>query len=102
MRSSQQRPSERIARADPERTAALRLWLLMACDRLKRNEGTDFYPSIDCGSLVVLAGCEAEARAMARSECNGDWWLDPTLTSCVAMAPDGSPRVIVANWPELP
>jgi hypothetical protein len=104
MRSSRQIASSGSARANPatnERAAGLRLWLLAATDRLKRSGGTDFYPSVDCGSLVVLAGCEAEARAMARSECDGDWWLDPTLTTCVAMAPDGSPRVILASCPEL-
>jgi len=105
MGSSRQISSRRnaaVAVATPASKSALQLWVLAASDRLKSSVGTDFYPSVDCGSLVVLAACESEARAIAKSECDGDWWLDPTLTSCVAMAPNGAPRVILASWPELP
>jgi len=102
MGSSRQNPSIRhanVPRSLPRGTPVLSLWLLAASDRLKSSTCPDFFPSVDCGSLVVLAECESGARSIAKSECDGDWWLDPALTTCVAMSPRGSPRVILANWP---
>jgi hypothetical protein len=79
----------------------LQLWKLEATERLPAENVKDFYASIDCTSLVILARSEREARSIALAESGGQWWLDPDLTTCRPVNSRGNPRVVLANWPTL-
>jgi hypothetical protein len=82
-------------------TAELKFWKLQASDQLPEVAEGEFYATLDCASLVVLASSEQEARSIARAESRGRWWLDSKLTTCSPVAPQGGARVVLANWPPL-
>lgn len=57
--------------------------------------------------FVILAGSEEEAREIARQSCFG-WpdkrttdpygWLDPKVTTCEEIEPEGIARVILCDF----
>ena len=81
--------------------ADLRFWVLEAAERLPIAAAGEFYATVDCAALVVLACSEQQARAIAQNTTDGDWWLDPKLTRCSEVDIAGNPRVVLANWPSL-
>lgn len=82
-------------------TAELTFWKLQASDQLPEVAEGEFYATVDCASLVVLAASEQEARSIARAESRGRWWLDSRLTTCSPVIPRGGARVVLANWPPI-
>jgi hypothetical protein len=82
-------------------TTDLRFWVLEAAEKLPIAAEGEFYASVDCAGLVVLACSEQQARSIAQDTTDGDWWLDPKLTRCSEVDVDGRPRVVLANWPSL-
>ena len=96
--------NRRTALANSLPTAAavdLRFWVLEAAERLAIAAEGEFYATVDCAGLVVLACSERQARSIAQNTTDGDWWLDPKLTRCREVDVAGSPRVVLANWPSL-
>ena len=54
--------------------------------------------------FVIRAADEAEARRIAEKEAEEEWspapgyWLDPARSSCIAVATDGEPGIILADY----
>lgn len=94
----------------------MRLWLLhatgydpsgVAMNKFESDERFDY----DCAwAFVVRAETEAEAREIAQSH-GGDevnrWtpkkeklntWLDPSVTTCLPLGPDGTPGLVIEDY----
>src|SRR4051812_25840664 len=92
----------RIGAGDLTKRAKTSLWLLeVTLDEVEHRLNGEFYRSVDCSRIAVLARNEHEARSVASEACEGAWWMDPTLTMCTRVAINGRPRVVVESWPAL-
>jgi len=65
----------------------------------------DFKHYTDTYGYVIRAEGENEARAMARLGApyeglgpqDDGWWLDPEVTSCEVIKPEGEPEIILSD-----
>lgn len=72
---------------------------LYILDRLDADDTGVTYDAYD--GHVIRAESESDARRLA-SECRGDEgpdvWLDPSRSSCMVLAADGPPGVILSDF----
>jgi hypothetical protein len=82
----------------------VKLWLLKPRDGLPTTDNP-WEPWYDKPfGHVIRAETESDARRLA-SEDAGEWakemqraWLDPSLSTCVELLPDGPPKVVLTDF----
>lgn len=78
-----------------------KFYILYPCD-LPRDKSNPWRASYDCTLGVIVEAENEESARILAADVSGDEgsgsWLNPALSTCEELAPDGTPGVIMRDF----